>query len=197
MFISTTNLGQMRPEALDGPADLVVEVVSEESVARDYDEKLSEFEAAGVQEYWLIDPRANRQRAAFYQRTTSGRFQPVRTDDRDVYSSADLPGFRLKLEWLWQSEPEPDALTALAEIIGSTNSPRRCAAGSKQLAKDLAKRGDAASTSMSDALLSNSAASGFTRWPSSSALSEPRAPSATDHVFSAVLGLAFIRPISC
>ena len=118
MFISTANLGRMRREALDGPADLVVEVVSEESVARDYDEKLSEYEAVGVQEYWIIDPRAKWQRAAFYQRATNGRFQPVRTDDSDAYSSAVLPGFRLKLEWLWQSEPEPDALRALAEIIG-------------------------------------------------------------------------------
>ena len=53
MFISTTNLGQMRPEALDGPADLVVEVVSEESVTRDDDEKFTEYETAGVQEDWL------------------------------------------------------------------------------------------------------------------------------------------------
>ena len=118
MFISTTNLGQMRPEALDGPAYLVVEVVSEESVARDDDEKFTEYETAGVQEDWIIDSCPNRERSAFYQRVTSGRFQPVRTDGSDAYPSAVLPGFRLKLGWVWQSEPEPEALRALTELIG-------------------------------------------------------------------------------
>ena len=119
MFIATANLVRVRREALDGPADLVVEVVSEESVARDYDEKLAEYEAAGVQEYWIIDPRPNRQRAAFYQRDAQGRFQPVRIDQNNTYQSAVLPGFQLKLGWLWPSEPEPDALAALIEIIGA------------------------------------------------------------------------------
>jgi len=36
MFVSAAHLDRVRREALDGPADLVVEVVSEESVARDY-----------------------------------------------------------------------------------------------------------------------------------------------------------------
>jgi Uma2 family endonuclease len=118
MFIATANLARVRREALDGPADLVVEVVSEESVARDYDDKFSEYQEAGVGEYWIIDPRPNRQRASFFQRDANGRFQPVAVED-GIYHSAVLREFRLKLSWLWQTEPEPDALLALTDMIGA------------------------------------------------------------------------------
>lgn len=119
MFIATANRDRVRREVLDGPADLVVEVVSEESVARDYDDKFTEYQSAGVQEYWIIDPRPNRRRASFFQRDAQGRLQPALVDANDVYRSSVLSGFWLKLEWLWQTDPEPDALAALTEIIGA------------------------------------------------------------------------------
>jgi len=118
MFISKANRERLRREMLDGPADLVIEVVSEESVARDYDDKFAEYQDAGVQEYWIIDPRPNRRRASFFQRDAQGRLHPALVDADDIYRSSTLPGFWLKLAWLWQSDPEPDALTALAEIVG-------------------------------------------------------------------------------
>jgi Uma2 family endonuclease len=118
MFISKANRERLRREMLDGPADLVIEVVSEESVARDYDDKFAEYQDAGVQEYWIIDPRPNRRRASFFQRDAQGRLHPALVDADDIYRSSTLTGFWLKLAWLWQSDPEPDALTALAEIVG-------------------------------------------------------------------------------
>jgi Uma2 family endonuclease len=118
-FVATAHLERVRREVLDGPADLVVEVVSEESVARDYDDKFAEYQDAGVQEYWIIDPRPNRRRASFFQRDAHGRLQPALVDANNVYRSSVLPGFWLKLEWLWQADPEPDALAALAEIVGA------------------------------------------------------------------------------
>ena len=55
----------VRPErirTMQGPpvgADLVIEVVSEggESRDRDYVEKRSEYAAAGIAEYWIVDPQ--------------------------------------------------------------------------------------------------------------------------------------------
>ena len=44
-----------RPAVLETPASLVVEVVSKSSVRDDYLHKLAEYEAIGVQEYWLVD----------------------------------------------------------------------------------------------------------------------------------------------
>jgi Uma2 family endonuclease len=40
---------------MPGPPDIAVEIVAEESRARDYVEKRSLYEQAGVQEYWIID----------------------------------------------------------------------------------------------------------------------------------------------
>jgi len=118
MFISRANQGRLRREMLDGPSDLVVEVVSEESVARDYDDKFAEYQDAGVREYWIIDPRPDRWPASFFQRDAQERLYPAPVDADDIYRSSALPGFWLKLAWLWQADPEPDALAALAEIVG-------------------------------------------------------------------------------
>lgn len=37
-------------------ADLVIEVVSKDDPSRDYQQKRSEYAAAGIREYWIVDP---------------------------------------------------------------------------------------------------------------------------------------------
>ena len=74
----------MRDTFLDGPADLVIEVISDDSVTRDRVEKFDEYLEAGVREYWVIDPRPGQQRALFYVLRTgcscrSGRTPTART----------------------------------------------------------------------------------------------------------------------
>lgn len=64
-FVAQGNLGRVTKQYLDGPADLVVEVISPESSSRDRGEKFYEYEEAGVREYWLIDPQ--REQVEFYQ----------------------------------------------------------------------------------------------------------------------------------
>ena len=56
IFISEANRVNMRPNYLDGPADLVIEVISPESIYRDRVTKFTEYQVGGVPEYWLIDP---------------------------------------------------------------------------------------------------------------------------------------------
>jgi Uma2 family endonuclease len=55
-IILNDNPGQLTDMAMIGPADICIEVVSPESVARDYGEKFAEYEKAGVKEYWIFDP---------------------------------------------------------------------------------------------------------------------------------------------
>jgi hypothetical protein len=43
-------------KAIGGAPDLIMEVVSHDSQARDWREKYHDYEAAGVREYWIIDP---------------------------------------------------------------------------------------------------------------------------------------------
>ncbi len=114
LFVASSHANRLRETHLDGPADLVVEIVSPESEARDRGEKLVEYEAAGIPEYWLIDPL--RQDAVFYRRGDDGRYRPVPIDPDGVYQSAVLPGFRLRIAWLWQRPLPP-----IAEVAPQTH----------------------------------------------------------------------------
>lgn len=103
--------------ALDGPADIAIEVVSPESAERDYSVKYREYEAAGVQEYWLID--ADRRVFDIHERGADGRYQRRLPDSSQFMTSALLPGFALDPRLLWQ-EPLPQGGELLALISDMT-----------------------------------------------------------------------------
>ena len=113
MFIAREHRGRIRPNYLDGPADLVVEVVSPESASRDRDEKFLEYQAAGIPEYWLIDP--TRQWADLYRLDTNGRYAPGFSGQDGVYDSRALAGLRLRVSWLWQ-DPPPKQIEVRREL---------------------------------------------------------------------------------
>lgn len=112
MFVIGERMHLVQPTYLDGPADLVVELVSPESIGRDRGEKFVEYEAAGVREYWLIDPI--REQAEFYLLGTDGRYRLGPIDD-GIYRSQVLSGFWLRVAWLWQ-KPLPPVLRVLKEL---------------------------------------------------------------------------------
>jgi Uma2 family endonuclease len=116
MFLATAHLDRLTPERVIGPPDLIIEVVSDESVQRDHVEKFAEYEAARVPEYWVLDNRPGHQHALFYRLGPEGRYKQVLPDEQDIYRSAVLEGFWLRVAWLW--EAEPNVLRALAEILG-------------------------------------------------------------------------------
>jgi Uma2 family endonuclease len=114
LFVAQNRLNIVQDSNLSEAADLVIEIVSPESVGRDRGEKFVEYEAAGVREYWLIDP--DRQQAEFYRLTDAGRYQLVFPGDEGIFHSEVLTNFWLKIEWLWQ-EPLPKVL-AIAKELG-------------------------------------------------------------------------------
>lgn len=97
------NEGRVRRLAADGPADFVIAIVSPSSRLVDRGEKFYEYEAAGIEEYWILDP--DRKTAEFY-RLTDGRYGPVLPDAQDRVHSSVIPGFFIKVGWLW-SRPKP------------------------------------------------------------------------------------------
>ncbi len=117
VFVASEHLERLTSTVLNGPADLAVEVISDDSVARDRDKKFFEYQNGGVREYWLIDSRPNRQRADFYLLDAQGIYQPVPVSADGIYRSTVLPNFWLKVDWLWQEDPNP--LASLAEIVGA------------------------------------------------------------------------------
>ncbi len=114
LFVAKTNLGRLKENYLDGPADLVVEIVSPESAARDRGVKFYEYAQGGVPEYWLIDPQT--EWVEFY-RLEEDHYRLAFGGEEGEYHALVLPGFKLRVEWLWQ-EPLPSPIRTLAEIVG-------------------------------------------------------------------------------
>ena len=113
IFLARDHLDRLRTTYLAGPADLAVEIISPESVGRDRGEKFYEYEQAGIPEYWLLDPQARR--AEFYQLDPAGVYQLIAPGQEGIYRSAVVPGFWLRVSWLWQ-QPLPRVLDVLREL---------------------------------------------------------------------------------
>lgn len=113
LFVGREHMDRLTKTSLEGPADLVVEVVSADSRLWDRGEKFAEYEMGGVREYWLIDPEV--ERADFYVLESDGRFRRVETDVDGVYTSAVLPGLRVRVKWFWQVPP-PSLWDVVAEL---------------------------------------------------------------------------------
>lgn len=113
IYISKAHLDRVKKTYLDGPADVVIEIISEESESRDRVEKFVEYEAAGIPEYWLIDPI--HQQAEFYRIGADNRYHFVLLDAEGIYHSEVVPGFWLKASWLWQ-EPMPHTWKVRQEL---------------------------------------------------------------------------------
>lgn len=115
LFVSSAHLDQLKKTYLEGPADLVIEVISPESVGRDRGEKFYEYQRAGIPEYWLIEPDSGR--AEFYQLDGEGVYALIQPEPDGRYQSRALSGFWLQVAWLRQFRL-PRADRALAEIGG-------------------------------------------------------------------------------
>jgi Uma2 family endonuclease len=119
IVVLAQHLERVLPTALNGLADVVIEIVSPESGAQDRGEKFIEYEAAGVPEYWLIDPI--RTTAQFFALSEDKHYRPLPLDAQGRLTSNVLEGFALDPEILWQEElPRQSAARALVDAM-----PRR------------------------------------------------------------------------
>ncbi len=107
IFVATAHRNRLKKTYLDGPADLAVEIISPESAGRDRGDKYFEYEKAGIPEYWLIDPLSRR--AEFYQQDAQGTYQLVPPAPDGTYHSPIIPGFWLRVDWLWNLPSIEDA----------------------------------------------------------------------------------------
>lgn len=117
LFIATNHLDRLTENRLIGPADLIIEVISPESVYRDRSDKFDEYEAAGVREYWIVDARPGKERTDFWVLDKAGRYRAALPDENGVYHAAVIPGFKLKVNWL-SVEEKPSPLLAFVEMAG-------------------------------------------------------------------------------
>lgn len=115
-FVRTANLDRLGPDRLEGPADLAVEIVSDDSVTRDHREKFLEYQAAGIPEYWIADPRPRRQTFAMYSLDAHGSYQEIPSDANGYFQSRVLAGLWIDPAWLWQT-PRPKPYEVIARIL--------------------------------------------------------------------------------
>ncbi len=115
LFVAREHLGRLKETHLDGPADMVAEIVSPESVGRDRGDKFQEYEKAAISEYWLVDPV--RGWVEIYRLDARGRYVLAFGGEEGTFHSQVIPGFWLRVEWLWQ-EPLPPTIRTLAQIAG-------------------------------------------------------------------------------
>ncbi|MFT5369807.1 MAG: Uma2 family endonuclease [Candidatus Latescibacterota bacterium] len=111
LFVCKTNEYRLTNTYLNGPADMVIEIISPESIGRDRGVKFVEYESAGVPEYWLIDPI--RQQVEFY-RLNGSHYQLINPTD-GIYKTDLLPSFFIQTNWFWQ-DPLPPILDTLKQL---------------------------------------------------------------------------------
>lgn len=111
LFVAKKNVSRLKKNHLEGPADLVVEIIRPGSQSIDRGDKYVEYEAGGVKEYWLIDPL--RRQAEFYVRGRDGVYHPAQLKE-GVFHSVVLKGLFLKVAWLWKN-PRPSVISIQKE----------------------------------------------------------------------------------
>lgn len=97
LFVSRARASVLRSTHVDGPPDLVVEILSTSTRHRDLGEKLAVYEAAGVLEYWLADPQNHR---FFAYALKNGRFEPI-PQTGAIVRSVVLPGLEIDVTALF------------------------------------------------------------------------------------------------
>jgi len=117
-FVRAKHLNRVQRGGVEGPADLAVEIVSPDSVERDYYLKRELYEEYGIPEYWIINEI---DQSVTQLRLKQGKYRQVSPKKGELHSKI-LPGFWLRLEWLWQ-EPRPDEIETLEQILAEQ--PRR------------------------------------------------------------------------
>lgn len=109
LLVVADRLSLIKPNYLEGAPDLAVEVVSPESVARDWRDKYLAYEASGVREYWIIDPLSKTMEAHTLKRK---KYQQIVPAKDGTITSLLVPSFQLRPDWLWR-----DSLPAVIEVL--------------------------------------------------------------------------------
>jgi Uma2 family endonuclease len=111
-FVSKEHLHRVKRTYVEGTPDLVIEIVSPDSVERDYYLKRELYEEHGIPEYWIIDEMEEK---VTLFRLKRGKYHPVRPKKGEFHSEV-LSGFWLRPEWLWQN-PRPDEIETVQQIL--------------------------------------------------------------------------------
>lgn len=112
LVLTPNSKAKLQETYVDGPADLVVEILSPSTRQIDLETKIPLYLREGVRELWIIDPAA-RTLTVFFP----GKDATVYEKDDQVVSRV-IPGFWIKVNWLWP-ETAASSLECLETILES------------------------------------------------------------------------------
>jgi Uma2 family endonuclease len=96
IYLSNERSRFLTSQNLQGPPDLVIEILSPSTRSRDRRLKHALYERAGVTEYWVVDPELD---LVEIYRCSAGRFEPpVHVGGSSVLTTPLLPGLELPLD---------------------------------------------------------------------------------------------------
>jgi len=102
--------------SVDGPPDLVIEIMSPSNTHSELFRKFHYYLKAGVREYWIIDPELKKVTVHVYEaaveshsgegpRSAGGHYISTNFEDNDRIPVTILPGLEISLEELWARIP--------------------------------------------------------------------------------------------
>jgi Uma2 family endonuclease len=115
LFVRNEHADRLHRGGVEGAPDLVVEIVSPDSVERDYEDKRKQYQRFKVPEYWIIDEEEKS--VLLLRRNRRGRYQEIQPR-RGVFRSEMLTGFWLDPSWLWQ--PRPSRLAIIQQLLAGS-----------------------------------------------------------------------------
>ena len=114
------HLSRLERVRVRGAADLVVEIISPDSVTRDRKVKLAEYAAVGVPEYWVVDPREGRESLTVMTLDSGGCYVPETPAPDGRVSSRVLPGVWADASWLSYADELPEVVALSMEMVDAT-----------------------------------------------------------------------------
>lgn len=100
VIILPNNYSNIKDTYYNGPADLIVEILSPGTKELDLDKKLPKFLKAGVKEVWIVDPE--KKGLTIHHKNDKKDYPNPKSDD--IVISSILPDFKFKVKWLWDRE---------------------------------------------------------------------------------------------
>jgi len=113
LIVRDSRTDLMSPQRLEGPADMVIEIVSESDPGFDYREKQPRYREARIEEIWIVNPF---NQTVFVDKLGAGGYVSKELPSGKLDSQV-ISGFWIEASWLWQ-EKLPSTLRCIREILG-------------------------------------------------------------------------------
>lgn len=103
VFVEKSQIHLIQRRCIVGPPRLAVEILSESTVGLDRGRKAEQYAAAGVPEYWLVDPLA--QALEILTNDGAAFVQSARHERAAIFGPPGFGGLEIRLAELWLELP--------------------------------------------------------------------------------------------